>query len=161
MTRHFAHFRTAFSITCATIAVLLVALWVRSYRWCDIAYFPVTTNRMVTLRSEAGRIECLLYLPAAYFDRDPMRSGIALAGWGTWSYRISTSRDKPQALFDASSDVFEVRVMFPHFLPVFLLGALSILQWMRLFAWRFSLVTCLVCTTMIAFVLWLLSQAMR
>jgi hypothetical protein len=52
----FRKLRIAWSVAWGLAAVLLIALWVRSYSWSEYVAVPITSNHSVSLQSELGRV---------------------------------------------------------------------------------------------------------
>ena len=46
--------RIAFSVVCAIVWVLLIALWVRSYWACDMVYWPLSSGKAFTISTTTG-----------------------------------------------------------------------------------------------------------
>ncbi len=132
--------RIAWSVAWGIAALLLVALWVRSYwRW-DSAGVKVVHDTLVGGNSISGQIEC------GFDGWSP--AGIPLVT----SYRIG---DVPLPLKDPENSTvcgfgFHVnkwrgRLDFPHCFGVLALSAAAAMPWLR-----FSLRTLLIATTLIA-----------
>src|SRR5687768_9553444 len=62
--------RIAFSVVCVIVCLLLVALWVRSYHWAEVLYFPLSDTRTLTVSSGQGGVSMSPYVPtvSGYFD---------------------------------------------------------------------------------------------
>jgi hypothetical protein len=151
----------AISVVCGIACVLLIALWVRSYWWWDTAYFPLTTQKMVTVHSKEGSLGVSSYSPSILLNRRPWRSGIVLTGWGYWCSALSQPRNTNARMFGGGSDQYYTHVRFPHWFPILLFtisAAFAGFPWIR---WRFSLRTLLIATTLVAVVLGLIAWIQR
>jgi hypothetical protein len=147
--------RIAFSVGCGILCLLLIALWVRSYWWCDIAYAQVLHTPTLGGISVEGRILCGL--------EQPGRSGTAI-GIESISLQGQPSVVKEIPLqptplgFNAAPYslgwVFEV----PHYFAVLMTAAIAALPWRR---WRFSLRSLLIGTTVVAVALGLIFAVSR
>jgi hypothetical protein len=119
--------KTAVSVVCLLVCLLLIALWVRSYRTAD----TLRWNRLGThvVSSEKGTIA--VYSTRREFAVSAM---IAVPAIDQHSWKFHPYMDG-------------VYVRFPYRLPVavFILGAIS--PWIH---WRFSLRTLLIAVTVLA-----------
>jgi hypothetical protein len=138
------HFRIAVTALSLTACVLMIALWVRSYWWHDIAHCPLTsTPRMLCVYSLRGRIT----IAAVVWQKDDPGP----TGWG-WEPEFVprfVPLDAPP-LFEYHILANGIDARFPHWLPIPALATLSVaatLPWLR---WRFSLRTLLIATTLVA-----------
>src|SRR5687768_2482212 len=153
-----SHLRIAVTALCVTVGALLVALWVRSYWWYDLAYCPLdSTPRMLNVRSYKGRITISAYVQR--FDR----TGWFHTGWGiesTASNRFSRPRTTVAVPW-YDSDKYGGYVRFPHWLlllAVAVIGCVTASPWLR---WRFSLRTLLIATTLVAVLLGAIGCAIK
>jgi hypothetical protein len=144
---------TALSLTAC---LLLIALWVRSYRYNDILE-KKTSSRLLQLHSRTG---CLTFRQS-HPGRNPRirASDLALIldeislGRTFISDPVSDSSEYPWGGGVFGFGRFEqgsTTVVFaPHWFPVLLSGTLAVIPW---FPWsrRFSLRTLLIVTTLVA-----------
>jgi hypothetical protein len=139
--------RIAWSVVWGVVAVLLVALWARSYRdlhgliISDERYFIDSQNRRCGVATNAGLISFCVTNPTpwpvswsfSYFQEDQIRHGF---GW--WTSEHGTG------LNDSST-----AVVVPLWLPVAIAAGFTAFPWIR-HASHFSLRTLLIATTFIA-----------
>jgi hypothetical protein len=140
----FRTLRIAWSVFWGLACVLLIVLWIRSYRISDSVY-----HRTWLTSSMSGAIGIVRLGPAS---KAPWP---ARWTWGT------LSRDEFQIIkspWHFHSDKFETEVVFPHWIPVLLAGTLTAIPWL---CYRFSLRTLLIATTLVAVVLGLAVWAVR
>jgi hypothetical protein len=165
MRRSLRYLRIAFSATCVTACVLLIALWVRSYWRFDQILYRASATEYVAISTHLGQLalggsdDPSL---STVFKRDWTHFGFSLKGW-------DINRGSPFAVFPAStpravlpwpryyspfvigtpgSTSFELSI--PYWLLVLTLAAFGTTPWLR---WRFGLRTLLIATTLIALVL--------
>jgi hypothetical protein len=132
---------------CGVLCLLLIALWVRSYRWCDVAVMPLSRSHCISLASKDGDIGCALYptskaewkIYSVEMDEIRIRTGWNPQGF-YWSWKLGP--------------MVQVR----HWFAVCVVAAIGSLSWIRL---RFSLRTLLIATTLVAIVLGLIVYAAR
>jgi hypothetical protein len=133
--------RIAWSVVWGLAAVLMIALWVRSYRGYDVVYRQTKTTRTV-LSSAAGIIGLskrnLEAIPEWGWSKIELMPGTIPRAWGFSSGNNGTS------------------LRFPHRLPIAVFSVLAAAPWIRELRWRFSLRTLLIATTLIAVVLGLI-----
>ena len=146
----FRKLRIVFSITCLIACVLLIVLWVRSYRGADLFVRQFTSTSGVSVLSAKGRVE----LWAGQMREVMITEGFIMphdrvsdinsfaAGWG-FVTAVQNSKTSPSGLTC-------FRIKTPHWFLFFLLISLASLPWLR---WRFSLRTLLIATTLVAVVL--------
>jgi hypothetical protein len=149
----FRGLRIVVSAVLGILCVLLIALWVRSYRWEDLAYCQLTPQKIFTLDSGGGRLNLSIHLPS----NRPWRTGVVLRGTGWLSFRRQAHEDA-LSMFSRRWDQFNYGVRFPHLLPVLVSATLAVAPWVR---WRFTVRTLLIATTIFAVVLGLVVGAMR
>ncbi len=131
--------RIVWSVAWGTAAVLLIALWVRSYWWYDTfeADFPALPRHFL-VDSTHGRIGIFTttYLrgsPLWLWTHDPVID---------WIIEPHQGRT-----FDIASDATSYGIFAPDWFAVLLFGSLAFAPWTR---WRFSLRTLLLATTLVA-----------
>ena len=150
----FRKLRIAWSVVCGIVCVLLIALWMRSYRWRDGIGGRVL-GRYADIVTGFGEFRVLLLEPL------PGTTGIRLysrentgstpnAHWGKvdqgglgYRWRIYSNGVHIQASF---------------WWPVVFATVSSVLPWIR---WRFSLRTLLIATTLVSVGLGLVVYAAR
>jgi hypothetical protein len=149
----FRKLRITWSVGCGLACVLLIALWVRSYRWYDIGGYYSTVGSL-SLESQHGKVKVYTaighargggFVGGTVYDKDN-RNGPRLERWG-----FGHSLLRP----------FDIYMAMPHWLPVLLLAASAIVPWIRRIKWRFSLLTLLIATTLVAAVLGLIVAVFR
>jgi hypothetical protein len=143
----FRKLRIAWSVLCGIACVLLILLWVRSYRVIDSVSW--TTSTRIGVGSEIGIIivsrSKSTAINARTFQWHTITDFMG-AFPRTWS-------------FDSSRDGF--RITFPHRLPIAITGILAVAPWIPQLRLRFSLRTLLIATTLVAVVLGLAVYAAR
>jgi hypothetical protein len=147
------YLRIAVTALCLTACVLLVALWVRSYRWNDIAQnLPRHAPRTFTLVSMRGRLTLFISMPNPLA---PPNASYLPSRWYVHTNPVTSSTSRSgvarRAMWDYSSNK-EGEYLFavPHWSPVVLFGAMATSFWLPCFKWRFSLRTLLITTALIA-----------
>jgi hypothetical protein len=153
----FRKLRIAFSITCGVACVLLIALWVRSYRLIErvdvvIGSEDAEDTNGISLISVCGRSTLdVTYVttgdePGIEYYSNPPEPDVEYLGIG----RVLFMR-KPQPGW---------LVSVPYWLSMSFIATLAALPWMP-WSWRFSLRTLLIATTLIAVVLGLIVWEVR
>jgi hypothetical protein len=145
----FRKLRIAFSATCSVACVLLIALWVRSYRGGDSISLYESNPRGVSLSSTKGRIELLT-------DNDINANPYGWAGFVIDGDRDRRSASKVFGGFEARHTSRFDSLSIPHWFAVALAATLAATPWLY---WRFSLRTLLFATTLVAVVLGLIVWA--
>ncbi len=154
------YLRIAFSATCLVACVLLVALWIRSYRWQDAVAGNLTNRQAYGVSSLKGRMRALLvvYYAQPHFEDFEWRtvdySGYESSNfleWNpSWKYGVRTLPE-PNTAFS---------VTLPLWTLVVSSIAIAAAPWIRL-SKRFSLRTLLIATTLVALVLGAIVYAVR
>ena len=148
MAKFLRYMRIAFSATCVIVAVLLCALWVRSYWWVSQDVCRITENRFVGYGIQPGVFgigtstdgDIPLWTPTDQFLEDAASYGESYSRiWGFFQFKTEA-------------------FIAPFWCLVLLTIALSALPWLR---YRFSLRTLLIATTLVALVLGLVVWAVR
>ena len=133
--------RIAWSLAWGVLAILLVVLSVRSYRWIDELSVPITTAR------SWGMCSAFRHVGFVLGDTRKQRSFLK-------SFKVSPETDDqgvPKLILGTMTTVTGYRIFWmPHWLFAVLFATLSISPWLR---WRFSLRTLLIATTLIALLL--------
>jgi hypothetical protein len=134
----FRKLRIAWSVAWGVFAVLLIALWVRSYwRVDDVARF------------QGGD---MYLLESAYGSLRPVYSR-GMGGPNKWHFEsvpMSEAQYRHSAFgWDAADYPNYFMAYMPHWLPTLLLAALAAVPWVK-WSKRFSLRTLLIATTVIA-----------
>jgi hypothetical protein len=149
----FRKLRIAFSATCLIACVLLIVLWVRSYRWEDaLVWVRGSARNVFTVGSMYGWVQ-IMYQPGGDSDemflppfcrlqRPPARS----------------LKSIPSFALIANAAITLIR--FPIWVLVLLVAAIGTTSWLRFFC-RFSLRTLLIATTLVAVVLGLIVWSIR
>jgi hypothetical protein len=154
----FRKLRIAWSVTCGVLCLLLIVLWVRSYWWDEVFFFPAGgkryhsqswCGRIVVGRSEFKKGQAR----NVQFWRQPVTSGlreIAHIGENVLGFKYLHS--PPPSL---------ISVTFPDWFLVSVFATVAVLPWIRKLSWRFSLRTLLIATTLVAVMLGLVVWAAR
>jgi hypothetical protein len=140
--------------------VLLIVLWVRSHFIQDWWYTPLFHSQNLEVTQQNGCLSLTMFETLGPLD---------LAN-RTWRFPNNT-------LFKSSRAFGEMRVngagfgyvwfpkskriVFPFWLPVFLLTSAAVAPWIRHLSWRFSLRTLLIATTLVAVMLGLIVAVLR
>jgi hypothetical protein len=139
--------RIAWSVVWGILALLLIALWVRSYWWIDIATGAVSTTKRVGISSGSGWLTLTWNHPLDGFTHWTMQHNSVAYIEDFTKNALARGEQVPTRAhnFGLSTDRFQL----PHWSVVclVLLGATIALPWIR---WRFSLRTLLIATTLIA-----------
>ena len=142
----FRKLRIAFSATCLIACVLLILLWVRSYRVVDVVHWTISTSFSVS--SSPGVMGAST--SRANVDRLPKLAWVTITPMPglmrSWYYK---------------SDRDGIRVLFPHRLLIAVFATLAAAPWIRQLNWCFSLRTLLIATTLVAVVLGLIVWAAK
>jgi hypothetical protein len=143
----FRKLRIAWSVVCGIACVSLIALWVRSYWWCDIIEGPLTRSSGFRLASQSGDVSCSKYPGSKAewakrsIEMDVIRSRL---GWNPsgfyWSWELGPI------------------IQIPHWFLLGIIATLAVLPWRPC---RFSLRTLLIATTLVASVLGLVVAVLR
>ena len=142
MHRTFRYLRIAATAVSLTACVLLVALWVRSYTWCDIFCLRIDGPHDQRLQSLDGKL--------TYDGRGPLaikkRFEWIVHPAALWR-RSEHWATKPVLGFQWSRDGYP-RPMIPHWFPTLIFAVLAAAPWLH---WRrFSLRTLLIFMTVAA-----------
>jgi hypothetical protein len=141
----FRKLRIAWSVAWGVMAVLLVALWVRSYRTIDEVYGRIPGVADVVCSSDPGRV---------LFAIEDLGASLA---WTHWS-QPTDGTDVPTTTFGFWAVTVSGQTYFalPHWLLILAFVLFSAAPWLP---WRFSLRTLLIATTLVAVVLGLVVYA--
>ena len=136
----FRKLRIAWSVVWGVAAVLLIALWVRSYWWTRVGSLPLTEKSSVSYGSFPGVIGIGARSgddgTPLIMEADDWWSVQQLCGSPAYSSRIL-------GYFGYAGGV----VALPYWFGVLLTVAPAVAPWIR---WRFSLRTLLIATTLVA-----------
>ena len=154
----FCKLRITWTVFCGLACVLLIVLWVRSYKHDDAIQAASPSSSPLVLRSFKGQlsywrwqgVNAALRIPtkALNEDLDDILSGSRQRvywGFGRLSYPIGPGGG----------------LFVPHWFPVLISAALAAIPWLPWWSWRFSLRTLLITTTLVAVVLGLIVYATR
>jgi len=154
--------RIAVTALSLTACVLLIALWVRSYSWCDI-FEKRTASTLVQVDSRTGRLTFWQFIPPKNLPPKDILDGMSI-GRFYWRYPIVNAPRRPY-WYQASILDFgrfgggTERVTFiPYWFPVLISAACAALPWIHR-SRRFSLRTLLIATTLVAVVLGIIVAA--
>jgi hypothetical protein len=139
MTRRF---RLGVSVFFAVLTVLLCGLWVQSY-WLHNFAIRIYKNDVVDIGSNSGSLYVAQYrtLPPDEAWRHPV-----------WCFQ-STPADPNRNIWYRSADSKSVGLPYWCVTPLFALATFAAIRWN---AWRFSLRTLFIATTLIAMLLGLI-----
>src|SRR6476619_1389766 len=110
----FRKLRITWSVFCGIVCVLLIVLWVRSYRPGDIIVVRKSPYSRTMFVSRRGLID---YASDTAFEPMPFSEG----------YRVTRMSDDALVVNRERAGV----ITFPHWLPVFLAGAFVAAPWVR------------------------------
>jgi hypothetical protein len=159
----FRKLRVAWSVAWGIVAVLLVALWVRSYQTHDIVTIRINDSgpQFLNIHSTGGHFSLVVKVhqgDSGPWLRHSASSPPLNAGYpddfGNYpdSVRFRIFRWRSAGL---------TQVQIPIWFPVVLFALLVVVPWIRQVSWRFSLRTLLVATTLVAVGLGLLLWATK
>jgi hypothetical protein len=150
----FRKLRISWSVGCAIACVLLIVLWVRSYRWNNQLSIPLSDTQVVGPNSFSGRISFgVCTAPEAKFM------------WpaGLKSERITDNTPIPGFTYGRITGI-PIRtvdfVQVPYWFVFLLAAAVGAAPWISV-SKRFSLRTLLIATTLVAVVLGLIVAVLR
>ena len=152
MKRSLRKLRIAWSVGCAIACVLLIVLWVRSYRIADGIWCPVSGSDVFGLFSAHGTTTAFTNdLRSGYFKgyweirHDPIADPHII------DYHLHAHSDYRGAFgFGIIHSPPLLSVGVPHWFLIVLAVSFAVLPWGK---WRFSLRTLLIATTLVAVVL--------
>jgi hypothetical protein len=141
--------RIAWSVVWGVVAVLLIVLCVRSYRVADVVQFDSSRGWGFIVNCYRGEFEfATADVPAPtgqhFYHQVVRASGVKWPGWPTVKFGFG--------LLDANKGL--VDLLLPHWFLVILSIAAGVAPW--LVFGRFSLLTLLIATTLVAIVLGLI-----
>jgi hypothetical protein len=145
--------RIAVSSTCLVIGLMLVALWVRSYRSSDsILGLKRNTGFGVAFISENGQLVVAYNAPIS-----------TLYAVSQWEVRIAATRGLPRPIrswfgFGYLNSQREIGLGVPHWFLVLLTAVVAVAPWM---SWRYSLRALLITMTLCAVALGVIVMARR
>jgi hypothetical protein len=135
------------------VAVLLVALWVRSYSWTDAVYIHSAYNSSLKVASLDGQFLIRLTgAPGSLWSLKSSRN----SGSGSAAYvdeENGMKRVRQGQWFTLMWANTDPTLFAPQWFPIALLTMLAFVPWLR---WRFSLRTLLIATTLVAVALGLI-----
>src|SRR5207302_224321 len=145
------YLRIAFSVTCLMACVLLVALWVRSFRYDKTA--RLHGEQVQHLNSQKGLLTVWSKLGAVHLCFTyPTIPGAA------WDTHFAARQMLGFGLLKKGSSI---AVRIPYWFTIAATCSVAVFPWTPFFSWRFSLRTLLIATTLIAAALGLTCYAVR
>jgi hypothetical protein len=138
--------RVAWSVMCGVFCLLLIALWERSYWWCDVVEGTVTSSRGFRLASESGDVGGRLFNTKGGWRIYSVETAVlnSRTGWNPsgfyWSWQLGPW------------------VQVRHWFALMLVATCAVVPWIR---WRFSLRTLLIAATVVAVILGLTVMMLR
>jgi hypothetical protein len=153
--------RIAWSVMCGMLCLLLLVLWVRSYRWTDAVQYHVAGKYMAGITSRQG-VLCGGW--TRFTTNEYVEEWFGSSRWHTMCRPSEPLRpDFPRWRIGVEPvEYFAPTGIAPHWFPVVLLAALAVVPWTRWSPWRFSLRTLLIATTLVSLALgtivWLTHQ---
>jgi hypothetical protein len=130
----YSKLRIAWLVAWGVGAVLLAALWVRSYWWMESVNWSAVGLRTVMNTSEDGGIGVIV-------------TDLRIAGPSAYARPPAASQLQRRWMFARSLGKIDMVVAFPHWVPTIIFGAVGAAPWLP---WRFSLRTLLIVTTLVA-----------
>jgi hypothetical protein len=188
MKRSLRYLRITFSATCLIACVLLIVLWVRSYKTADRLHGHTSDGQAFLIASKEGRIANVLFRWDAapnwfrwklisYPIGDELSFPVGTVqgyknkfGFGWLNHPIYYVMRSTQQLPDGSTvDVWGAATtmldgagpIIPDWFLVLVLGTGAAAPWIPWLRWRFSLRTLLIATTLVAVVLGTIVWSMR
>jgi hypothetical protein len=159
----FRKLRIAWSVAWGIVAVLLIALWVRSYWWCDTVGLNLLPTRLVTLDSDEGRLNFEAFdsdVPISATPLDSVPNELERR-WRKAVAAVDAAEGHPQIDRFMYCRIHRyplvVKAYGPHWVVLLTTVTVSILPWLRFK--RFSLRTLLIATTLVAVGLGLMAWA--
>jgi hypothetical protein len=157
----FRNLRIAWSVMWGALALLLCALWVRSYSVWDGIGGPFPAIKSFVINSCRGTAHTYLYFPRPqppisewYWSKiDPMDN----RNQGEWASAINNSKT---GFSYRSYPGASVSISSPLWFPILVIAAIATAPWLRR-SWRFSLRTLLIATTLIALILGVIAYAAK
>jgi hypothetical protein len=145
----FRKLRIAWSVVCGILCLLLILLWVRSYRWTDSINYINSSKASTGLLADSG-VVVFVYTDTIQFK----------SNGSCWNY----FRYEPGGQYDAFDRALWSNqwmgtggfYTLPFWALVTLLAAFAAVPWLSRLRWRFSLRTLLIATTLFATMLGLL-----
>jgi hypothetical protein len=143
----FRKLRIAFSVTCLMACVLLIVLWVRSYKRVESLCLGTSSGNL-SFASYVGRLQVLVSGVPAHSSFGSQKMDVIPTDVTTWAFNTESV---PFRLIVAA---------VPFWFPVLLSATFAAMPWIRYFR-RFSVRTLLIATTLVAIVLGLVVWATR
>jgi hypothetical protein len=149
--------RIALSTLCGIACVLLVVLWARSYRWCDVVKLQLPWRRIYFV-SAHGEVRCEVGARrVSYWFQGSSMTPSGPAELNLTRSKIPASKD-PDLRPPRSTSFLGFRLPNKQFLPIpviphwfiILLGSAFVALNIRPYTLRFSLRTLLIATTLVA-----------
>jgi hypothetical protein len=158
--RRFRKLRIAWSMVWGVLCVLLIALWLRSYRWVDLLTLPINSTRTIQIGTFPGDVVFRAPPVSYYRSKGDLRSVASLREHRSWPFKPSTSLkrklpSKAGIRWSSQSQGSDGHLIVPYWMMVALSGTMSVLP-LKSKLWRFGLRTLLIATTLIAVLLGLL-----
>jgi hypothetical protein len=133
--------RIAWSVICGFRSVLLIMLWLRSYKWDDELYAPVTQNYALAAGSIMGQL--IVKVRDTSIEPGTKRTSVRTQPADSiWPEMVGMF---PK--FAIRKERTDWAIYTPHWLPVVVLSGLFSIVWIRR---RFSLRTLLIAITVAA-----------
>jgi hypothetical protein len=143
------YLRIAVTALSLMACVLLIALWVRSYRTPDFIRATFASSRMLYVNSLFGRIDVVSFMPVQP-DKPSWKIESFQAGeWDQEAWTFGENDGTFGFLFRLSPINKDWRFMLPHWFLVAVSAVSGIVPWIQL-SKRFSLRTLLIATTLVA-----------
>jgi hypothetical protein len=149
----FRKLRIAWSVVCGILCLLLIALWVSSYRWSgSFSGRGFRSYHVAAITSECG-CTGLIYRCGIYRTDETVN----------WRFNyIATTDYRYPFLGGYRFDGQSVVVMPPNWLAITMVVGFAAIPWLPYFPSRFSLRTLLIATTLVAvalgFIVWMTSR---
>jgi hypothetical protein len=153
MRKYLRYLRIFWTVFCGIACVLLIALWVRSYWYCDTIDRMSPSTIQTTIGSNCGRVYLI------QMDMRPLRSRNTTPHDWTYKGRPAMPPDRKHWVrWVHKTGVFETAVS--HWFVITPAAVLAVAPWI-LWSKRFSLRTLLIATTLVAVVLGMAVYASR
>jgi hypothetical protein len=142
------YLRIAVTALCLTACMLLTALWVRSYRWVDVANGPRLGSRIVTIGSTPG-VLCIAFPSVSISWIGPWDRHSFNVNWREGSRNDGTQIDTLRIWGTFAYENANRGVYIPYWFGVFISATAATIPWIS-WSRRFSLRTLLIATTLVA-----------
>jgi hypothetical protein len=143
---------------CVSVYILLIAIWVRSYWWCDTVVLHGVADRIVTCESLYGGIGVRIYGPPTDYNGPATLRYKRIWAFGTKVQPLHESKLTTLLGFGGTAIGRSIIIAIPCWFVTLASTILALVIW-RTTRWRFSLRTLLIATSVVAVLLGLVIWA--